>query len=223
MSEVVAERQQVLHRGTGRRLSYGQLADQAMRQSIPEQRQLRLKDPAQFRYIGKSSTRAIDGADIVSGRALYGIDTRLDGMLYAVVARPAVLGGKLVRYDARAALAVPGVVQVVEIPSHPPPAQSYPLGGVAVLARNTWAAIKGREALQLQWDDGPNRSYDSRQFDTVLEQAVRNPAKVVRNVGDAPPSSRTAASGSKPSTTCLSCPCLDGAAGGHRAHRRRAL
>ena len=186
VSEVVAERQQVLHRGTGRRLSYGQLADQAMRQSIPEQRQLRLKEPAQFRYIGKSSARAIDGTDIVSGRALYGIDTRLDGMLYAVVARPAVLGGKLVRYDARAALAVPGVVQVVEIPSHPPPAQSYPLGGVAVLARNTWAAIKGREALKVQWDDGPNRSYDSRQFETVLEQAVRNPGKVVRNLGDAP-------------------------------------
>ncbi|MGB6487237.1 MAG: xanthine dehydrogenase family protein molybdopterin-binding subunit [Steroidobacteraceae bacterium] len=186
VSEVVAERQQVLHRGTGRRLTYGQLAEQAMRQSIPEPRQLRLKEPAQFRYIGKSSARAIDGTDIVSGRALYGIDTRLDGMLYAVVARPAVLGGKLVRYDARAALAVPGVVQVVEIPSHPPPAQSYPLGGVAVLARNTWAAIKGREALKLQWDDGPNRSYDSRQFETVLEQAVRNPGKVVRNLGDAP-------------------------------------
>ena len=144
-----------------------------------------LEGPAEFRYIGKSSTRAIDGADIVSGRALYGIDTRLDGMLYAVVARPAVLGGKLVHCDARAALAVPGVVQVVEIPSHPPPAQAYPLGGVAVLARNTWAAIKGREALKLQWDDGPNRNYDSRQFDTVLEQAVRNPGKVVRNQGDA--------------------------------------
>lgn len=185
VSEIVAERQQVLHRGTGRRLSYGQLAEQAMRQSIPEPRQLRLKDPAQFRYIGKSSTRAIDGADIVSGRALYGIDTRLDGLLYAVVARPAVLGGKLVRYDARAALAVPGVVQVVEIPSHPPPAQSYPLGGVAVLARNTWAAIKGREALKVQWDDGANGSYDSGQFEAVLERAVRNPGKVVRNVGDA--------------------------------------
>jgi isoquinoline 1-oxidoreductase subunit beta len=185
VSEVVAERQQVLHRGTGRRLSYGQLAEQAMGQSIPEPRQLRLKDPTEFRYIGKPSTRAIDGADIVAGRAVYGIDARLDGMLYAVVARPAVLGGKLVHYDAQAALAVPGVVQVVEIPSHPPPAQSYPLGGVAVLARNTWAAIKGREALKLQWDDGPNRSYDSRQFETVLERAVRNPGKVVRNQGDA--------------------------------------
>ena len=185
VGEVVAERQQVVHRASGRRLSYGQLAEQAMRQSVPEPSQVRLKDPAQFRYIGRSSTRLIDGADIVAGRAAYGIDTRLDGMLYAVVARPAVLGGKLVHYDAQAALAVPGVVRVLQIPPHPLPAQYYPLGGVAVLARNTWAAIKGREALKVQWDDGPNRTYDSRQFETVLRQAVRNPAKVVRNQGDA--------------------------------------
>ncbi|MGA7540309.1 MAG: xanthine dehydrogenase family protein molybdopterin-binding subunit [Steroidobacteraceae bacterium] len=185
VSEVVAKRQQVLHRGTGRRLSYGQLAEQAMHQPIPEPQQVRLKDPAQFRYIGKSSTRSIDGADIVAGRAVYGIDTRLEGMLYAVVARPAVLGGKLVHYDAHAALAVPGVVRVVEIPAHPLPAQYYPLGGVAVLARNTWAAIKGREALKLRWEDGPNRSYDSQQFETVLQRAVRQPAKLIRNEGDA--------------------------------------
>ena len=185
VSEVVAERQQVVHRASGRRLSYGQLAGQAMRESVPEPSQVRLKDPARFRYIGKSSTRLIDGADIVSGRAAYGIDTRLEGMLYAVVVRPAVLGGKLVHYDAQAALAVPGVVRVLEIPPHPAPAQYYPLGGVAVVARSTWAAIKGREALKVAWDDGPNRAYDSRQFEAMLQRAVRNPAKVVRNQGDA--------------------------------------
>lgn len=185
VAEVVAERQQVLHRGTGQRLSYGELAEAAMRQPIPEPAQVRLKDPAQFRYIGKSSTRSADGADIVVGRAVYGIDTRLDGMLYAVVARPAVLGGKLAHCDAQAALAVPGVVRVVQIPSHPLPAQYFPLGGVAVLASNTWAAIKGREALQLQWDDGANRTYDSQRFETVLERAVRQPGKVVRDQGDA--------------------------------------
>ncbi len=184
-SEVIAERQQVLHRGTGRRLSYGDLAMEAMRQPLPEPKQVRLKDPAQFRYIGKSSTRSADGADIVAGRAVYGTDTRLDGMLYAVVERPAVLGGKLVHYDAQAALAVPGVVRVVEIAAHPLPAQYYPLGGVAVLATNTWAAIKGREALKPQWDDGANASYDSRRFEAILQSAVRQPAKVVRNQGDA--------------------------------------
>jgi isoquinoline 1-oxidoreductase beta subunit len=185
VSEVVAERQEVLHRASGRRLSYGDLAAAAMREPVPAPQQVRLKDPAQFRYIGQSSTRSIDGADIVTGRAIYGIDTRLEGMLYAVVARPAVLGGKLVHYEAEAALAVPGVVRVVEIPAHPLPAQYYPLGGVAVLARNTWAAIKGREALKLRWEDGANASYDSRRFESVLQAAVRRPGKVVRNDGDA--------------------------------------
>jgi isoquinoline 1-oxidoreductase beta subunit len=185
VSEVVAERQEVIHRASGRRLSYGELAAAAMREPVPAPQQVRLKDPAQFRYIGRSSTRSIDGADIVTGRAIYGIDTRLEGMLYAVVARPAVLGGKLVHYEAEAALAVPGVVRVVEIPAHPLPAQYYPLGGVAVLARNTWAAIKGREALKLRWEDGANASYDSRRFESVLQAAVRRPGKVVRNDGDA--------------------------------------
>lgn len=185
VSELVAERQQVLHRASGRRLSYGELALAAMREPIPAPQQIRLKDPAQFRYIGRSSTRSIDGADIVAGRAIYGIDTRLEGMWYAVVARPAVLGGRLVHYEAAAALAVPGVVRVVEIPAHPLPAQYYPLGGVAVLARNTWAAIKGREALKLRWADGANGSYDSRRFESVLQAAVRRPGKVVRNDGDA--------------------------------------
>lgn len=185
LGEVVAERQEVRHRGSGLRLSYGQLAEEAARQPVPERDRVRLKTPAQFRYIGKSNIQLIDGADIVVGRAAYGIDTRLDGMLYAVVARPAVLGGKLTHYDVHAALAVPGVVRVVEIPSHPLPAMYYPLGGVAVLARNTWAAIQGREALKIRWDDGPNRGYDSHRFEAVLQQAARHPAKVIRNQGDA--------------------------------------
>jgi isoquinoline 1-oxidoreductase beta subunit len=185
VSEVTAERQEVRHRGSGRRLSYGELAAQASREPVPRREQLRLKTPEQFRYIGKRNTRLVDGADIVSGRAAYGIDTRLEGMLYAVVARPAVLGGKVAHFDAEAALAVPGVVKVVPLPSYPPPPQAYPLGGVAVLARNTWAAIKGREALKIRWDEGPNQRFDSRQFVEVLQRAVRNPGKAVRNDGDA--------------------------------------
>ena len=192
VSEVHAEAQQLWHSASGRRLTYGELAAAAAREPVPDPQRVRLKSPEQFRYIGKLSTRAIDGADIVAGRAHYGIDTRLEGMLYAVVARPAVLGGRLLDYDARAALAVPGVVRVVEIASHPLPAQAYPLGGVAVLARNTWAAIKGREALKIRWHDGANVSFDSRQFQGELEQAVRQPAKVVRNDGDAASALRAA-------------------------------
>lgn len=185
VGEVVAEHHVVRHRGSARSLSYGALAEAAARRPLPDPKKLALKTPSQFRYIGKMSTRAIDGADIVAGRAQYGIDTRLDGMLYAVIARPAVLGGRVLHYDARGALEVPGVVKVVEIPSHPLPANFYPLGGVAVIARNTWAAMSGREALKIDWDNGAHGSYDSTQFQTVLETAVRNPAKVIRNDGDA--------------------------------------
>jgi isoquinoline 1-oxidoreductase beta subunit len=187
VSEVTAEGQLVRRAGSDQRLTYGELAASAAREPVPRQDQVRLKSPAQFRYIGKRNTRLIDGNDIVRGRAVYGIDTRLEGMLYAVVARPAVLGGKLAHYDAQAALAVPGVVRVVEIPSHPLPAQYFPLGGVAVLARNTWAALKGREALRIEWAEGPNRDFDSKRFETVLEHAVRHSARVVRNDGDALP------------------------------------
>jgi isoquinoline 1-oxidoreductase subunit beta len=184
VGEVEARNHEVVHRPSGRRLGYGALAKDAAKLPVPARETLRLKDPARFRYIGKDNLKLIDGPDIVSGKAQYGIDTRLDGMLYAVVARPPVYGGKVAKYDAAEALKVPGVVRVVEIESSAPPAEFNPLGGVAVIGRNTWAAIKGREALTIEWDDGPNSSYDSGAFRATLEEAARKPGKVVRNEGD---------------------------------------
>ncbi len=183
VSEVEAVNHEVVHRPSGRRLGYGALARDAARLPVPPREALRLKDPGRFRYIGKG-VRLVDGPDIVTGRARYGIDVRLDGMLDAVVARPPVYGGRVVRYDAAQALKVPGVVRVVEIESSPPPPDFHPLGGVAVIARNTWAAIKGREALTIEWDHGPNADYDSAAFRATLEQAARQPGRVVRNQGD---------------------------------------
>jgi isoquinoline 1-oxidoreductase beta subunit len=174
----------VVHRPSGRRAGYGALARDAAKLPVPPRETLRLKDPARFRYIGKGNLKLIDGPDVVSGKAQYGIDTRLPGMLYAVVARPPVYGGKVAKYDGAQALKVPGVVRVVEIEPSQPPAEFNPLGGVAVIARNTWAAIKGREALKIEWDDGPNRGYDSEAFKATLEEKARKPGKVVRNEGD---------------------------------------
>jgi isoquinoline 1-oxidoreductase subunit beta len=184
VSEVEAKNHEVVHRPTGRRLGYGTLAKAAAGQPVPARDALRLKDPAQFRYIGKGELKLVDAQDIVTGKAQYGMDTRLPGMLYAVVARPPVYGGKVASYDAADALKVPGVVRVVAIESSSPPPQFNPLGGVAVIARNTWAAMKGRNALKIQWDDGPNASYDSAAYKTTLEEAARKPGKVVRNDGD---------------------------------------
>ncbi len=184
VSEVEAQNHEVVHRPSGRRLGYGALAHDAANLPVPPRETLRLKDPSRFRYIGKSNVKLLDGPDMVSGKAQYGIDTRLPGMLYAVIARPPVYGGKLVKYDPAEALKVPGVVRVVEIESSPPPAQFNPLGGVAVIAQNTWAAIKGREALKIDWDDGPNRGYDSAAYKAMLEALARKPGKVVRTDGD---------------------------------------
>jgi isoquinoline 1-oxidoreductase beta subunit len=184
VGEVEARNHEVVHRPSGRRVGYGALAKDAAKLPVPPRETLRLKDPARFRYIGKGNVKLIDGPDIASGKAQYGIDTRLPGMLYAVVARPPVYGGKVAKYDAAETLKVPGVVRVVEIENSPPPAEFNPLGGVAVIGRNTWAAIKGRQALKIEWSDGPNVEYDSTAFRATLEQAARKPGKVVRNEGD---------------------------------------
>ena len=185
VTEVRAQNNEVVHTATGRRLGYGALAKAASSLPLPAPDTIRLKDPAQFRYVGAAKVPLFDGPDIASGKAQYGMDTHLPGMLYAVIARPQVLGGKVVHYDAKAALKVPGVVRVVAIAPTPGPAGFNPLGGIAVIARNTWAAIQGRKALKITWNDGANAHYDSVAYRATLESAVRKPGKVVRNDGDA--------------------------------------
>jgi isoquinoline 1-oxidoreductase subunit beta len=184
VTEVEARNHEVVHRASGRRAGYGSLAKAAASQPVPARETLRLKDPSKFRYIGKGQLKLVDGLDIASGKAQYGIDTRLDGMLYAVVARPPVYGGKVASFDPAEALKVPGVERVQQIEDSPPPAHFNPVGGVAVLARNTWAAMQGRRALKIAWDDGPNAGYDSTAFKATLEDAAHKPGKVVRNDGD---------------------------------------
>jgi len=183
-AEVRAENHRILHQASGRSLGYGDLAKAAAALPVPDRAAVRLKDPKAFRYIGKEDVGLVDNADITTGKAVYGIDVRLDGMLYAVVARPPVFGGKVRRHDAAAALKVPGVVKVVTIDPPEGPAEFEPLGGIAVVARNSWAAIKGREALQVEWDDGPNAGYSSAAYRDALTEAARKPAKVVREQGD---------------------------------------
>jgi isoquinoline 1-oxidoreductase beta subunit len=182
--EVQAQNGEVVHVPTGRRLGYGALAKAASSMPLPASDAIRLKKPSQFRYIGTDKLKLVDAQDIATGKSQYGMDTRVPGMLYAVVARPQVYGGKVVSYDAAAALKMPGVLRVVQIEPSPAPADFNPLGGVAVIGRNTWAAMQGRNALKIVWDDGPNASYDSDTYKAGLEEAARKPGKVVRNDGD---------------------------------------
>ena len=184
VGECRARLHQVIHSPSGRELGYGALASAAAALPVPPRDGLRLKGPDEYRYIGKEATRATDGADIVNGRAIYGADVHFEGMLYATVARPRVYGGKVKLLDDSAALKVPGVIKVMAIEGRPLPSEFQPLGGIAVIARNTWAAIKGREALKIEWDDGANAGYNSTAYRQELEAAARQPGKVVRNSGD---------------------------------------
>ena len=161
----------VIHNVTNERLTYGSLADAASK--INGQTNPVLRSPAQFKIIGKSIKRR-DTPDKVSGRAMFGIDAKVDGMLYAVVARCPVFGGKVASFDATKAKAVPGVKQVVQISN-----------GVAVLADNTWNAMEGRKALQVTWDEGPNAQQTSTKIIQTFRDLMNMPGAVARKVGDA--------------------------------------
>ncbi|HLG83355.1 MAG TPA: molybdopterin cofactor-binding domain-containing protein [Bradyrhizobium sp.] len=184
VAEVKAVNHEVVHDATGRKLGFGDLAADAAKEPVPAIDTLKLKDPKNFRYLGKGEVSIVDLHDITTGKAGYGADIRLPGMKYAVIARPPVTGGKLVSFDSTDAMKVSGVEKVMEVKGWPWPSKFQPLGGVAVIGRNTGAAIKGRDALKITWDDGANAKYDSVAYRAELEEAARKPGLVVRKEGD---------------------------------------
>ncbi len=184
VAEVHAVNHEVVHAKTGRKLGYGALARKAAKLPVPPHGALTLKPASQFRYIGKEGTALLDGADIVTGKAQYGIDPWFEGMLFAVIARSPVLGGKIARFDGAEAAKLPGVVNVLEMPATVAAAKFHPLAGVAVIATDTGTAIKARAALKIQWDDGANGEYDSELYRAQMEKAARSPGKLVRETGD---------------------------------------
>ncbi|QIO30454.1 xanthine dehydrogenase family protein molybdopterin-binding subunit [Bradyrhizobium sp. 1(2017)] len=154
-------------------LSYGELAIAAAKLPVPAAADVKLKDPKDFTLIGKRVKR-VDSSIKVDGRALYGIDTRLPGMTIAAIAISPVLGGNAKAVDEKAALAVKGVRQVVNIGE-----------AVAVVADHMGAAKKGLEAAAITWDDGPHGKVNNADIVKQLEEASRQPGAVARNVGDA--------------------------------------
>lgn len=183
VEQVRADHHRVVHVATGRSLDYGALVAIARTVPAPSPDRIRLKDPSAFRYIGKEIPM-LDLFDITVGRAKYGIDQTMPDALIAVVARPAQYGATLATVDARAAERVPGVVRVIPIDHTPPPSGMAPLGGVAVVATTTWAAIQGRNALQVAWTDGPNAAYHSSEYQQTQQAAAHRPGKAVRVQGD---------------------------------------
>jgi isoquinoline 1-oxidoreductase beta subunit len=166
-----AENGVILHGATKRRLTYGSVAEAAAKLPIPAD--VPLKDPKQFRVIGKS-TKRLDTPDKVNGRAEFGIDIRRPGMLYAVVARCPVFGGKVASFDAAKAKAVPGVKNVIQISS-----------GIAVVADSTWTAMQGRRSLDVKWDEGPDANVSSDSISKLFAERAAQPGVEARKEGDA--------------------------------------
>src|SRR5207247_11479400 len=171
VDQVDTEPDTVIHKPSGRKLPYGQLVDKA--QALPVPQDPKLKTPDQFRYIGKMVKR-VDTPEKVTGKAIYGMDVQLPGMLIASVERCPVNGGKVKSFDATATRSVKGVKQVVEVTN-----------GVAVVADNFWAAVKGRRALKVVWDEGPLAQVSTPMINREYEQAAKQPGQVARNDGDA--------------------------------------
>ncbi len=160
----------VEHTGSGRTLGYGALVARAATLPVPENPPL--KSPADFRILGTRVPR-VDTPDKVTGRAGYGLDVRVPGMVHAAVARSPVFGGKVKTFDPAPALAVPGVKKVVQIGS-----------GVAVVAENTWAAFQGKRALRVEWDEGATAQWSNDGIATAFKTAAEKPGQSVRAVGD---------------------------------------
>ena len=171
----------VLHRGSSRRATYGELVDAASKLPLPKPESVPLKDAAKFELIGHPVPR-VDIPAKVNGSAQFGLDVRVPEMLFAVVARCPTFGGKPAHFEAAPAKALPGVHDVFEIPALG--ADRFTAGGVVVVADSTWTAIKARRALQITWDNGPNASESSDALSEALRAAAAKPGKRVRNDGD---------------------------------------
>ena len=173
----------VSDKSSNRKLGYGELAAAAAKLPVPKKEELQLKSPKEWRYIGKPAP-GYDVTDVCSGKPLFGMDVRVDGMLYAAIAHPPVLGGKVKSVDDSATLKVIGVKKTIPIDPFTPPHAFQPLGGVAVIADNTFAAFKGRNRLKIEWDNGAHAVYTSADYKKQLQQTARQPGKAVHTNGD---------------------------------------
>jgi len=169
-----------VHQGQ-RQATYGQLVEAAAKLPLPDPKTVPLKDESKFELIGHPVPR-VDIPAKVNGSAQFGLDVRIPDMLVAMVARCPTFGGTSGHFDAAPAKAIPGVLDVFEIPALG--ADKFSAGGVVVVADSTWTAIKGRRALKITWDNGPHASESSDALSQALRAAAAKPGKRVRNDGD---------------------------------------
>jgi len=183
VAECTTANHEVRHQASGRRLAYGALVPAAAKLSVPKAETLVFKPKAAWRFVGQQ-TSTYDQHDIVTGKAQFGLDVFRDGMVFASIEHPPVLGGTVKSVNDADTRAVKGVQETVTLDTFKPPHLFQPLGGVAVIANNTWAALQGRRKLKVDWNDGGHGTFESDAFKKQLVQTVSQPAKVVRNLGN---------------------------------------
>jgi len=171
----------VVDRETNQVVKYGNLVAAASKLPMPPENDVQLKDPKDFSIIGRSIPR-VEIPSKTEGTAEFGLDAKVPGMLYAVIARCRTFGGKVKSFDATATKAVPGVKDVFQIEAVEQDVHSA--GGVAIVAESTWAAMQGRRALKIDWDSGPHANESSASLSSFVEEKAKSAGTMVRNDGD---------------------------------------
>ncbi|NMP30909.1 xanthine dehydrogenase family protein molybdopterin-binding subunit [Thalassotalea sp. M1531] len=183
-NECYAKENHIIHKPSGKKASFGSLVAIAATLPVPEAKTLVLKDKKDFKFIGKSNVALVDGHDIATGNTTYGFDVDLPDMEYVVIARPPVLASKLGRFDASKAKKIKGVVDVVALDNIEEPPLFKPLGGVAIIATNSWAAMQGREALEIEWINSGHEVYNSDTYKAALAASCDKADTVLRKKGN---------------------------------------
>lgn len=169
----------IVHKGSNKKLSYGELVEAAAQLDVPEE--VALKSKADFKIIG-TAKKGVDNQGIVTGVTQFGIDARAEGMLVAVVEKCPVFGGKVVSYDASESLKIAGVMHVIQLDAI---SSTAGLEGVAVVATDTWTAMKGRKALKVTWDYGEGESESSERLSKTFYENVNKKGEIaLRKDGD---------------------------------------
>src|SRR5882762_10009420 len=181
--ECSTELHTVVHKKSGKKQGYGELVAAAAKQDVPKKEELKLKPRSEWRYIGKDAS-GYDLKDLCTGKGIYGQDTRMEGMLYATVMHPPVMGSTVKSVDNKETLAIKGIKGTETIPTYKPPVNMQALGGVAVLADSTWAAMQGRKKLKVEWEESAHKVFNSGPYRKELEETARKPGKVIREVGN---------------------------------------
>jgi len=182
-SECTAVNHEIVHAKSGKKIGYGALVPAAAKLPVPAKDSLTFKPKTAWKFVGKER-QIYDLTAITTGAAPFGLDVYRPGMVFASIEHPPVLGGTIKGLDDKEALTVKGVQRTVALDTVKPPVQFQPLGGVAVIADSTWAALQGRKKLKIDWTDGPHATFNSEAFKQEMIARVQKPAKVARNHGN---------------------------------------